>query len=716
MNRKSALLLVLAVSFVLFTGCSDHSERTNDLNGYSASLFSVPCEAGYSEYVNNVLFDDGKLYVTVSKTDNDSDESTPTSSVYCVDENCKQLSHIEFEGLINPDCIVNGRLAYISDAKEVVFIDPVSGDTTNSFPIDSLCEPMKVIGSDDGYYVILYGEIQKCDLEGNVISRINDDRLMQYNFNCPLYEDSGKVYVILEEMEGYMFYEADFDNGSLVQLASGSELGITEGLCYGKYIFNSTGEYQIDFENSCVKQIADYNNINIIPPSKAGSSLEYSLDDNHFCRVYEYNDGTCDVVLLSYDNTVDYTSATRIVVGGYHTKDDLILAQAVYRFNSTHDDYRVVLEDYSGMFVPEVSSGIIAQDLFTEQLQMLQYFNNGGAPDVFYGNDFDYNQFGVSGMVQDLTPYMTGDTDISVLQDSIENAIAVQGHCYSIFPAYILNGYWGSEEVFGDDPEVSYTDLEQLDVPDKLFGNTYDYNLVAMVMQYNILQVSPVDDKILSEEQIAEILRFAEDEGLPSDASFDMVELPNFAEVARGDYALAISGLWDIYDYAGRESETGTSFRYIGYPTVNGSVHIAEPRCQLAMSAGAANPDICWEFMKCILSDEVQDYCLSSALIPVTEKGINELLEYSVNPENVPQDNKVLYGFFVNRDPVSADVADDFLKAVNAVDTIYSFDWGIYSIIQEEVSSIAFENKSIEEVAVTLKTRLDTYISENCQY
>ena len=87
-------------------------------------------------------------------------------------------------------------------------------------------------------------------------------------------------------------------------------------------------------------------------------------------------------------------------------------------------------------------------------------------------------------------------------------------------------------------------------------------------MQYNILQVSPVDDKILSEEQIAEILRFAEDEGLPSDASFDMVELPNFAEVARGDYALAISGLWDIYDYAGRESETGTSFRYIGYPTI----------------------------------------------------------------------------------------------------------------------------------------------------
>jgi len=43
----------------------------------------------------------------------------------------------------------------------------------------------------------------------------------------------------------------------------------------------------------------------------------------------------------------------------------------------------------------------------------------------------------------------------------------------------------------------------------------------------------------------------------------------------------------------------------------------------------------------------------------------------------------------------------------------YSYDWGLYNIICDEVNAYYYQNKSPEEIAKTFQSRLDLYVSEN---
>ena len=50
---------------------------------------------------------------------------------------------------------------------------------------------------------------------------------------------------------------------------------------------------------------------------------------------------------------------------------------------------------------------------------------------------------------------------------------------------------------------------------------------------------------------------------------------------------------------------------------------------------------------------------------------------------------------------------------LSSVDTLATYDWGLYNIIWEEINSYDLMGKTPDEISVSLRSRLDLYAAEN---
>lgn len=62
---------------------------------------------------------------------------------------------------------------------------------------------------------------------------------------------------------------------------------------------------------------------------------------------------------------------------------------------------------------------------------------------------------------------------------------------------------------------------------------------------------------------------------------------------------------------------------------------------------------------------------------------------------------------------MSADLADSYLAQINAADKVQIYDWGLWNITVDEVTTYYSQGKSIEDVADALYSRYLVYAEEN---
>ena len=77
-------------------------------------------------------------------------------------------------------------------------------------------------------------------------------------------------------------------------------------------------------------------------------------------------------------------------------------------------------------------------------------------------------------------------------------------------------------------------------------------------------------------------------------------------------------------------------------------------------------------------------------------------------------ETEIIWNSIINREkPVPEWIITDYKAMVNSVDAVISYDWGLYNIICDEINSYYLQNKSTDEIAKTLQSRIDLYVSEN---
>ena len=431
-----------------------------------------------------------------------------------------------------------------------------------------------------------------------------------------------------------------------------------------------------------------------------------------------YGDGTIELLLFSYDNEKKNYAREKIVLGGFGIYDDLPLGWAIYEFNTNNKKYKIDIDDYTGRFTDDS-----ATDPRQELLRLLKYFQEGHTPDIFYGNSFDYEYWGRNGMVVDLLPYIEKDSSFSldVLSEAGKRLFLNQdGHCYQVFSSYRLDGYFGLTSVFDSMTDLSFAGLVQYSQDhEMLFNGTDDaIDLVSGVIGRNYIDLFPLDKSAtaLTTSELATVIHCATTIG-----SYPYRFEPSMAADLKNRTALLYgTNIGEFETFENMEQTVGERMVYVGIPSVKDSLKVAEAGGIVAVSSSSKQPDICWDFIKYMFSEDVQKTVALNQSIPVRQDVIDTLTEAFLHPEKVTDSSlkSLVKGFYRTEKAggmYSAEqwIIEDYLSAINSPNRIKKYDWGVYSIIRDEVNSYYSQNRSPEQIADTLYSRIKLYIEEN---
>ena len=578
----------------------------------------------------------------------------------------------------------------------------------------------QVYECDNGFVLLTDDHIYNVSSEGEIISDMSYQEEGQLIADeSSFFELNGKYYLALDCDMYITYYEVDLSTKTLTEICNSKDVGF-EYMRASKY-----GKYQLDKEESCVYRIDPDNKSKIecartqdmlIKPMAYFAGYDpkwFFFDDDHYAIQYEYPDGRIEIVMISPDYTLNLSQRTKLTIKGFGIHDNYALVYTAYKYNTSQDKFLITLGSYDiGKY--GYSTAAEAQN---GKLRLLKEFSNGNAPDIFYGSDFDYEQMGRMGLVIDMADYIKDSKVINkdTITPNIYDLYYDNGHCYQLFPGYTMFGLWSVDGFTKGNNNMTLDDMSSSSYSSKIFGGHYASDVADFAIRYPIKKLIS-NGELISEDEMEKIVQFAIDNGLAPDA--EQSDHSNTDNIGKREQSVCQLYVGGINSFVGVQFGMKDKMRFVGYPTLNGSVHIVSPSGLVAVSADTEYPEECIKFIEMMYSDDVQKALVTGNAIPANKKIYNEVLEVALDRSKMSDDVYYCALFDDNNvdghiEEISQEDVEAFKLATDSVDTIMTMDWGIYNIVVEEINSYYLQKRSVKDIAHSLRSRLKLYVDEN---
>lgn len=420
---------------------------------------------------------------------------------------------------------------------------------------------------------------------------------------------------------------------------------------------------------------------------------------------------------------------------------DYSMREKIIDFNKSQSKYRIEIKDYSEFNTSDDYNAGLTK-LNTEIIA-------GQVPDILSTDGLPIRQYGAKGLLEDLWPYIEGDEELGGREGVMErvlDAAAEDGRLYQIFNSFYIRTAVGATGVVGD--KMSWT-LEELQaalatMPEgcAIFsdsdtkGNMLN-NVMAMQMD-NFVDWTTGECYFESEEFIA-LLEFCNSFPLKYDWSkvdYDDYESEN-ARIAAGKQMLSSDYLYDFQTIQVNKFIFGGEITFVGFPREDGGVGSSFViRGGLAMSTACKDKEGAWTFMRQILlpeSEEDSDYFYFSGWgFPVNRQDFDRMAEEAMTPNYILDENgepmldengePMEYsqggwgwgdGTYFEAHSTSQEEYDQLMALYEAIDTIYTYDESIYSIVLEVAQRYFNDDITVEMAADQIQSRVKIYVNEN---
>lgn len=708
MKRVLSALLCLSALLICIEMCSCTKHNTDYVGrreegcyGYKSVFFDIPVVDECKVLRANVFLDDEYYCIPVLYSNNEN--HTLITKVYTVSLQGDLVNLLELEG----DMVLNGKVgdnygwfsyndnaAYIIDknGRAVDKIEPGFQSYGCCFTTDGLW-----FYNTNEYKFFPIGKNKGIEIEANI--RMVDGEQ-------PVIELNGDYYIVEDLVTYTKYYKVNLKTGAIDNVCSSYDFEIPTYLINGRYYIANRAIYALDLEKKDVYQIGNLNDIDTRPPLKVQYMGEYVkfVNDDLFFKVFSYTDGSGEVQLYEYDRSINYSSKTVLTIGGYGLSYDAPLNMAIYLFNKSNIDYRINTIDYYDEFAFDDRS-----DYQQSLLKLMNDFESGSCPDIFYGSEFDYEYMGQNGMVIDLLEENTS-IDANLLSESIKDSIIDEdGHCYQIFPSYTINGYWGSACYFDDNESITIGTLAEISESNNLpiYNHVYTENLADTIIRYPIKELWGIGGtaKRISQDKMEDIVEYCIKNSNPMEMQSQIVNT-NLDGCLISEFQ--IGGL-DFVSFL--EKEYKAEVVYLGFPSIEDSVHLAAPKGLIAISAKTNEKEACCNFANILFSEEVQKNAIVNGGIPVSKDVLDDMISYVQNPAFC--NDPIWESLVIVGEPVSENTVDVFIKAVDSIDALEFYDWGVSEIIYDEIELHFSQGRTIEETSGIILNRIDQYVGEN---
>ncbi len=413
---------------------------------------------------------------------------------------------------------------------------------------------------------------------------------------------------------------------------------------------------------------------------------------------------------------------------------DYNVRSQILAFNRSNEKYRIEVRDYSEYNTQEDYSAGLTK-LTTEIV-------SGKVPDLLSTDSLPITQYAAKGMLEDLYPFLDADTELGGREALVQSALAAletDGKLYQVAPSYSIQTAIALSSVVGDvngwTPEDLRTALASLPENARVASKYMTKeSFLSYICQMNLEKfVDWQSGKCnFDDPSFIELLKLTDLFPAEQPTDDDDQYVSDRVAMQRGDQLLSISGLYGLTDYVWNFGADLTKVSFVGFPTVDGSNGNAFSfDTGLAMSSNCKDKEGAWSFIRIFLTEDYQTNNLWSLPINknVLDKQVEEQMtpEYETDPETgLPRldenGRKIEIPKFSTWDEISDDpidiyamdqaTADKLLGLINDTTATVAYDSNIYDIVSEECGAYFAGQKSAEETAKMIQSRVSLYVNE----
>lgn len=606
---------------------------------------------------------------------------------------------------------VNGNsLFLLVDGGKVCVIDTATSQLTKEFKIEGVDYIDRFFADSNGkLYYTFYGE------NGMQINEYDMDSGKSTEFNFPIEGESFYNYNILPGDGGYDIILTD------------------DSACYG---YNAGDED--------ITEICNYANSDL--DVSYGVRPAFLEDGRLLISYYDYNEGENVLLILTKvpPEQVKEKYLITVATGSYLNRE---IKSAFMKFNRTNDTYKIVFKDYSE-YNNESNEWTGANAKLAEDI-----INGaaGAADIVVFDSYFDYESLSSKGALVDLNNYIESDESF-VREEFLSNifeALESSGKLYMLTPTVNFQTMVVSKSFAAG--RTSWTMKDFIDAHNSLSDGEQLISEATRDGVGNMLLQIVLDEFIdentgrcnFNSEEFKSLLMYLKD--IPADytAYEDMwQENENYWLDQEMSYSKGTTKVFPAYisnfDMIPElEGRFGEEVVLIGYPTndAESSGTIITPDSFIAINSSSKVKAGAWEAIKHLLADENQNKYAgsvdengsanSSYRFPVKtsmveKKKENDLLpEFWVYTDENGEEVREEYGNTMwlgeseieLRKSTDADV-DEVYRAIKGAKTAFLSKEALVDIINQEAEGFYSGEKSVDEVADIINSRVQIYVSE----
>ncbi len=433
-----------------------------------------------------------------------------------------------------------------------------------------------------------------------------------------------------------------------------------------------------------------------------------AMSDGSFLMMYyDYMsaDGGDSVFIAKPVDPSTIVEKTELTIATIYTNQDL--NEAVINFNRNSEEYRIKIVDYmTEDWDYEAALTNLQNDIVA-----------GNIPDMIdvSSTSNPWRNWVAKEIITDLYPLMEADGDFSKeeLLPNIRTAYEVDGSLYVLPSTVMISGVMVKEKfvegVESLTPEVLLELESQLPEGVDLFWYNYQsevmynmvYNNMSSFVDYETGECYFDTDEFkavlaYAKEQPAEMV-WDESTSLPASLAADKVIFNNFSMSQMPD--------WQFHKFVFGEDVT-----VLGYGSEGDGIKLMSNGCALCITEACEYKDAAWDFLKTFVSEEAQTEELLWG-IPVTQAGLDNFIY-----EAQHMDGEHGYSWDdveLNITNATDEDVEEFLAIFEKADEVSTQDTAIMAIIEEEVAPYFAGEKSVDEVADIIQSRIDIYLKES---
>ena len=406
---------------------------------------------------------------------------------------------------------------------------------------------------------------------------------------------------------------------------------------------------------------------------------------------------------------------------------DYNIRTKIIDFNKTSDRYRIRVTDYSTFNTEEDYSAGLTK-LTTE-------ITSGKVPDILSLDGMPVSRYIARGILEDLAPYIDSDPELGpdALVPGVRKALTVNGGIYQAASSFTVHTVIGASRIVGDKMGWTVKDLQaalaQMPAGCAAFNDMTRDDILHYIATMN------QDDYVnwetgevnFNNQEFIDLLEFVKT--FPKEIDYSQYEdggwEPDYEKIKTGKIMLTVTNLGDFEEFRRYKQFYGGDITFVGFPTAEGTGSVAEFSSSYGISSACKNKDAAWSFLRTLFTESYQngDDGYYYYGYPTNQKVMDARIREAMTEQTGTDENGevVVYAsssYWIDEDTeielyaATQEEIDQLMELINNMESGASFDEDITKIISEEAQAFFEGQKSAQDVAGVIQSRVWIYVNE----